>query len=347
VIAEIDWNVGRLLDTLVALDLDSNTLVIYTSDNGPWLDIGTGSGSADPLRGGKFGNWEGSYREPTIMRWPGTIPANTVNDEMAALIDLFPTFAGLTGGWSPQTQVIDGMDIISMMTDPGTPSPHDAFYYDLQAIRMGNWKLKDGSLYDVVTDVHEDNNVAGANSGVVSQLQSALSNYVDDINANKRPMGTMSTEVLPIGCTSQSAVNYDATAVLDDGSCNIIMDCMDILATNYNATAVLHCVDCCNYESAINMGREISSVYLEYQNSVFSVSIKSDGVYRLSIYNINGKEILNKKIEGPDIYRFSGFEKSGLYLVSIKSATQSVSRKITSSRVPSVMDLNFQAALLT
>lgn len=147
IIEEMDWGVGEILKTLKELQLDENTLVIYTSDNGPWdLPRGRG-GSAGPLRGFKFQTYEGGMRVPCIMRWPGKIPADIVSFEVAGTIDLLPTIARLAGADLPEDRVIDGKDIWPLMTgDAEARTPHDNYYYyksdQLEAMRSGNWKLR-------------------------------------------------------------------------------------------------------------------------------------------------------------------------------------------------------------
>ncbi len=142
---EIDWSVGEILGALKRHGLDENTLVIYTSDNGPWLSYGNHAGSAGPLREGKGTMWEGGVREPCIMRWPGKIPAGSVCHEFAATIDLLPTVAGLIGGQLAD-HPIDGKDIWPLMAGhPDAKTPHESYDYywgrELQAVRSGDWKL--------------------------------------------------------------------------------------------------------------------------------------------------------------------------------------------------------------
>jgi arylsulfatase A-like enzyme len=201
VIEEVDWSVGQILGALQRHGIDDRTLVIFTSDNGPWLSYGNHAGSAGPLREGKGTTWEGGVREPCIMRWPGKIPAGTVCDELAATIDIFPTVAALTGARLPD-HPIDGEDIYPLMSDaPGAKTPHEAYYYywgnHLQAIRSGDWKLhfpheyrsltgtpgRDGkpggystqktelALYNLKTDVGETTDVKGEHPEVVARLQ--------------------------------------------------------------------------------------------------------------------------------------------------------------------------------
>jgi arylsulfatase A len=146
VIQEIDDSVGRILDAVHRNGLDRNTLVVFTSDNGPWLSYGNHAGRAGPFREGKGTAWEGGIRVPFVARWPGHIPAGAVSDEPAMTIDLLPTVAALTGAPLPSRR-IDGKNIGPLLTGRrGARSPHDAywFYYntgELHAIRAGKWKL--------------------------------------------------------------------------------------------------------------------------------------------------------------------------------------------------------------
>ncbi len=145
VVEEIDWSVGQILDTLDRLKLSEQTLVIFASDNGPFLSYGNHAGSARPLREGKLTTWEGGVRTPCIMRWSSRIPAGSVCREVAATIDLLPTIAKLIGGELPK-QTIDGLDIAPLMFgDADQKSPHEAYLYyggeELQAVRAGPWKL--------------------------------------------------------------------------------------------------------------------------------------------------------------------------------------------------------------
>ncbi|MCB9503814.1 MAG: sulfatase-like hydrolase/transferase [Deferribacteres bacterium] len=141
---EIDWSVGEILKTLHKNELDDNTLVIYTSDNGPWLNFGNHAGSAVPLREGKGTMWEGGPRVPCVIRWPGHVPAGMKNERIASTIDILPTLAAITGAPLPQRK-IDGVNILPLLQgDPeANPRDHFFFYYDgeLRAVRQGKWKL--------------------------------------------------------------------------------------------------------------------------------------------------------------------------------------------------------------
>ena len=145
VMMEVDWSVGQILQALRKNQLEKNTLVIFTSDNGPWLSYGDHAGSAGPLREGKGTMFEGGCRESAIVWWPGTIPAGTICKEPAMTIDILPTVSNLIGAQLPNHK-IDGKDIMPLLKGiPGAASPQEAYfmYYgrELQAMRMGKWKL--------------------------------------------------------------------------------------------------------------------------------------------------------------------------------------------------------------
>ena len=146
VIEEIDWSVGRVLDAVARMTIDESTLVIFTSDNGPWLSYGNHGGSQGRFREGKGTAFEGGVRVPFVARWPGRIPMGTSAAAPAMTIDLLPTFAGIAGAALPAERIIDGRDIWRVLTgDKGAADPHDALYFywgtELHAIRSGRWKL--------------------------------------------------------------------------------------------------------------------------------------------------------------------------------------------------------------
>jgi arylsulfatase A len=202
-IEEIDWSVGQIMGTLKELNLDDNTLVVFTSDNGP------ARREAPPFRGNKGTIFEGGVREPCMMRWPGKIPAGTTCHEIAGNIDMLPTFAKLVGATLPKDRILDGRDITSLMYDPKSGPVRDTHLYfsglKLGAIRQGKWKYFPSSaagnagnnktketkaaLYDLSTDLGESNNVAEANPDVVMKLEQELKTRREEIEANKRPVG--------------------------------------------------------------------------------------------------------------------------------------------------------------
>jgi len=143
VIEEVDWSVGQILDTLRTEGIAENTCVFFTSDNGPWLIFDAHGGTAGMLRDGKGCTWDGGMREPGIAWWPGTVPANRVSSELAATLDLMPTFVSLAGGNLPTDRQYDGVDLTPHLTGTA-PSPRETVYYyrgkQLMAVRHGPWK---------------------------------------------------------------------------------------------------------------------------------------------------------------------------------------------------------------
>ena len=213
VIMELDWAVGEILAAIDSQGLDERTLVIFTSDNGPWLSYGDHAGSAGPLREGKGTTFDGGQRVPMIARWPGKIPAGTVCDEPAMAIDLFPTIAGLAGARLPGHK-IDGLDIWPLFDGTeGAANPHEAYYFyygrnELQAVRAGDWKLffphnartmdgrepgKDGmpgrykplpvglELYNLRDDIGETRDLAESRPEVVARLQALAEKAREDM----------------------------------------------------------------------------------------------------------------------------------------------------------------------
>jgi arylsulfatase A len=221
VIEELDWSVGEIVAALRKHGLEKETLVMFASDNGPWLSYGDHGGTAGPLREGKGTSFEGGIREPFIAKWPGKIPPGTVCHEPAMTIDILPTIAGFTGAELPKLK-IDGKDIGKLLTEPVTAkSPQEAYFFywgqELQAVRSGRWKLHfphdyqalktpgaDGkpgqyvkthlelSLFDLEKDVGESKNVAAANPDVVARL-GALADTV------RQDLGDVGTRIVGKG----------------------------------------------------------------------------------------------------------------------------------------------------
>ena len=138
-IEEIDWSVGELMNLLEERHLTEKTLVVFTSDNGPWYN-----GSTAGLRGRKGQSYEGGFRIPMIAHWPGTIPAGRVCDEPAMNLDWFPTCLALAGLQLPGDRIIDGKDISSLLSGQASQTPHECIYFyhntSLEALRVGKWK---------------------------------------------------------------------------------------------------------------------------------------------------------------------------------------------------------------
>ncbi len=140
-VRELDHHVGLVLETIKALDIEKETLIIFASDNGPWLP----AGSAKPLSGGKYLTIEGGHRVPAMMRWPGHIPAGQVSDEMVSALDIMPTISAISGAGLPTDRKYDGLNLIPLLSGATADSPRQDFaYYNgltLEAVRRGPWKL--------------------------------------------------------------------------------------------------------------------------------------------------------------------------------------------------------------
>jgi arylsulfatase A-like enzyme len=238
VMLEIDWSVGQILGALQRNGLDERTLVMFTSDNGPWLIYGNHAGSALPLREGKQTTFDGGHREPFIVRWPGHVKPNQVTDTMVVSFDLLPTLARLAGADAavPRDRIIDGRDIWPWMSGarPGG-EPHEVLYfYDaagrgLEAVRSGRWKLHvphtaahavpgaDGvrgrtepfqmelSLFDLQSDIGESRDVAAEHPDVVARLLALVERARDDLGdplTGRRGRNVRPADTLPAGASS-------------------------------------------------------------------------------------------------------------------------------------------------
>ena len=202
----IDWSCGEILAAIQQAGIDEQTLVIFTSDNGP------AGHPAPPLRGGKGSTWEGGMRVPFIARWPGKVPAGAACAEQASVMDILPTFAALAGARLPTDRAIDGKDIWPLVSGrSGARSPHEAFFYysaygDLSAVRSGQWKLhikapasrasakeKEAAplpaLYDLSVDVGEQTNVAADHPDIVEQLTKMAAEFDAQLTKDARPVG--------------------------------------------------------------------------------------------------------------------------------------------------------------
>jgi len=228
VIMELDWSVGQIMSTLKRAGVEKNTMVVFCSDNGPWLSYGDHAGSAKPLREGKGTTFDGGQREPTIMRWPGRIPARRVCREPVSTMDILPTIAHLTGAKLPD-HAIDGKDIWPVIAgERGAKSPREAFFYyqgwALEAVRSGKWKLHlphgyrtlagrpggaggipakyeqariNAALFDLENDIGEQHNVAAEHPDIVERLTQMADRMRQDLGdslqkttgAGRRPPG--------------------------------------------------------------------------------------------------------------------------------------------------------------
>ncbi|MEM7314673.1 MAG: sulfatase-like hydrolase/transferase, partial [Planctomycetota bacterium] len=197
-VEEIDFHVGQLLDSLRDLGIDENTFVIFTSDNGPWLNLGDRSGSAGPLRDGKFSNYEGGVRVPCVVRFPGTIPEGTTSSAVLSTIDLLPTFAALSGAKLPNVS-IDGLDVSAFFGNPDSGFDRPSFLYlksgNVIGARSGDWKYlpKGGhrsdsdntgpELFNVAIDVHEGDNRVESEPEHASRVARLIDRYTTELVA--------------------------------------------------------------------------------------------------------------------------------------------------------------------
>lgn len=190
----IDHHLGRIVDTLDELHLRDNTLVIVTSDNGPWFE-----GSAGPFRGRKFENYDGGIRMPFVANWPGVVPSGTVCDETASLMDMLPTFLHLAGTGIGDGPALDGINIWAAFT--GEPCPQrEALYhyhkYTLNAVRSGKWKLHVSTaprggraempqLYDMDRDGGESYDLSDLHPDVTKRLTGLIRTFDAEIQTNR------------------------------------------------------------------------------------------------------------------------------------------------------------------
>ena len=212
VIEELDWSMGEVLRTLKEEDLEENTLVIFVSDNGPWIEpkIGDHAGSAYPLKGAKAQTWEGGVRVPCIMQWKGLLPEGSVNHELLTTMDFLPTFAEVAGARVPDTITIDGKSFKDVILNNGE-SQHDRFYYyaytHLQAVRDKEWKLvlprdrkpaymkwrgrkidevEEVQLYNLLEDKEEQHNLADKYPEKVTELMQLIEEGRHELGDNNR-----------------------------------------------------------------------------------------------------------------------------------------------------------------
>ncbi|MDB4385060.1 sulfatase [Opitutaceae bacterium] len=200
-IEELDDSVGQILTALEELDLDDNTLILFTSDNGPARGIAT------LLRGKKGRTFEGGVRVPTLVRWPGKIPAGSKSDEITSTMDLLPTLTRLAGASPPADRILDGHNIWPILRgDPSATSPYDAFFYyradALEAVRSGPWKLHlagnqgKPALYNLTADIAETTDLSREHPKILARLERLLDEARTDLGdgvthpgANVRPVG--------------------------------------------------------------------------------------------------------------------------------------------------------------
>lgn len=213
VMMEIDWGVGQIIKTLEETNLDKNTLVIFTSDNGPWLNYGNHAGNTGGFREGKGTTYEGGQRVPCLMMWKGVIPEGVVCNNLTSAIDILPTLAAISGAPLPEKR-IDGVNILPLLKGDFEANPRETFYYyfmqnSLEAVRNDNWKLVfphpgrsytgfqpgndgkpgkvnrnfsfEGALYDLRRDPGERYNVSESNPSIVKMLEKLADEIREDL----------------------------------------------------------------------------------------------------------------------------------------------------------------------
>jgi len=198
-VEEIDWSVGEILKTLKSYKLEHNTLVIFTSDNGPWKVYKTDGGSAGPLRGGKGTTWEGGVRVPCIAWWPGKIPPGSFQTKVITTMDLLPTIAKFCDVNLPKNR-IDGVDVSSVLLGKKQKEESKPFIYystkgKLEGVRKGKYKLlviEDGTfLFDLESDISEAYNLSEKMPEKVVELNSIMTEFDANLNLTKRDVGKL------------------------------------------------------------------------------------------------------------------------------------------------------------
>jgi arylsulfatase A len=209
VIEELDWSVGEVVKALKKNGLEENTLVVFTSDNGPWLIFDVEGGSAGPLRQGKGTTFEGGQRVPTVAYWPGKIKPGTIYDDLATHLDFYPTIISLTGSQKTQTKKpLDGEDISPVLFGTGKRKGDEFAYYSngiIEAYRKGDWKIRlpqkdvkignativpsaDTLLFNLKTDIGEQNNLLKSNPAKAKELLASLETYKKKIGDTPPPL---------------------------------------------------------------------------------------------------------------------------------------------------------------
>lgn len=218
-VREVDWSVGEILGALKTSGVERETLVIFTSDNGPWASKGKAGGVSGPLRGAKGCTLEGGVRVPTIAWWPGRVKAGASSDAISGTPDLLPTFVTLAGGKPDPSIKIDGYDLTQVLDGKADQTKREAWYYfggnNLQAVRSGPWKLavtaqsigmgfkdkpedlkKKGRLYNLDEEIGETTDVAAKHPEVVARLTALAAAMELEIKENKRPVGVVKNPVM-------------------------------------------------------------------------------------------------------------------------------------------------------
>jgi len=229
VVEAIDWSVGQILRTLRERDLAETTLVVFTSDNGPWLIMDEEGGTSGLLRGGKGSTWEGGMRVPTLAWWPGMIEAGTVTDAVGSTMDLFPTALELSGGEVPPDRVIDGESLVPVFRDPTVEGRDPVFFYrgdQVFAVRKGPWKAHFTTqsgyaddrtahdpplLYHLEHDPREQFNEAEAHPEVIEEIRALLERHREALDPREDQLAETFEEGARLPLERAPTVEADST----------------------------------------------------------------------------------------------------------------------------------------
>ncbi|MBG87587.1 MAG: arylsulfatase [Verrucomicrobiales bacterium] len=346
-IEEVDWSVGQILKTLKSLGIAKNTLVLFTSDNGAAV------GSSLPLRARKGSVYDGGIREPTVMWWPGTIPAGKVCREVAGTIDMLPTLAGLCGGKLPKAK-IDGKDIKPLMLGkPGAKSPHDHYVlmHGPGTVRSGPWKFypwrENNSgrgaisghtpsndpvqLYNVFDDIGERQNLAAEHSDLVKRFQRAYDAHVKEIEANRRPVQEMVRPIKAISADRPggSRKNNKAGKKLDwpkvkTGNIYASSQAPNVVRKPFSINAA---VDASKPEGVIvaHGGSVVGySLYVKNGQCVFSIRRANDQLHQVKTAIAGGRSVIH-----------AGLNKQGMLTIQINEGERAEAKGGLLPRHPS------------
>lgn len=319
-VEEVDWSVGQVLDTLRRLKLESNTLVLFTTDNGPWASKGDAGGVSGPLRGSKGCTLEGGVRVPTIAWWPGRIKAGSQNDGVAGTTDVLPTFVKLAGGELRGNVRIDGVDLAPVLLGEAEQSARDAWFYyqgtNLKAVRCGPWKLavapqspgmgireraadlltSGPRLYNLDEEIGEITDVAAKNPKVVERLLKKIDEMKADIGSGKagpgvRPAGIVENPVTlyptrPRGRRRPPGSGLRKPIVWDRVKAGEVYSSSSAPQIARNGFVVLAEIDGDRADGVLvaHGGSSVGySLYTKASRAVFALRVSSSTVHRVSV----------------------------------------------------------------
>ena len=329
VIEELDWSVGEIMNKLRDTGLEENTIIVFSSDNGPWLKQAN-SGTSFPCFQGKFTTWEGGHRVPTIAYWKGkTVPK--ISTEMTTLMDWFPTFATIAGVRVPNDRMIDGIDISPILFNTGSRGKEEFYYFDasnIRACRVGDFKLKlptgeyvgnanmatvpahDSLLFNLRNNIGETTNLLASNRELVSQLKTKINNF----NSLKREQSIVmdatitklitdvdfspatTNSYLPI---TYSVVNQSVAKVTTAGLIDIVGEGTTQISASQSGNSIFYGATTKTMTLHVLNSTGIAEIENDYfqlfpNPAKSSVSIHSESNFtNISIYNAVGKNVFN------------------------------------------------------